>query len=153
MHKLLFVLTAGFLTLLALPATPAVAQASTGTVTVVHGVPDLVVDVYVNGDLTLEDFAPNTVTDPLTLPAGNYDLAGLPVRRSTPPRPSAVRPRFRLAPTPASSPTSTPRAADAFRLRERRVDDRRGPSTSHRQATAAAPAVDVLANGAAASPT
>ena len=47
---------------------------STGTVTVVHGVPGLTVDVYVNGNLTLEDFAPKTVTDPLTLPAGDYEI-------------------------------------------------------------------------------
>lgn len=53
----------------------AAAQSGDGIVTVVHGVPDLTVDVYVNGDLTLEDFAPGTVTDPLTLPAGDYDLA------------------------------------------------------------------------------
>ncbi|MFN8178862.1 MAG: DUF4397 domain-containing protein [bacterium] len=50
----------------------------TGIVTVVHGVPGLVVDVYVNGALTLPSFAPGTVTDPLTLPEGNYDIAILP---------------------------------------------------------------------------
>jgi hypothetical protein len=47
---------------------------TTGTVTVVHGVPGLTVDVYVNGDLTLEGFAPTTVTDPLELPAGDYEI-------------------------------------------------------------------------------
>jgi len=55
-------------------AGPASAQSDEGTVTVVHGVPDLTVDVYVNGDLTLEDFEPGTVTDPLELPAGDYDV-------------------------------------------------------------------------------
>jgi hypothetical protein len=45
-----------------------------GTVTVVHGVPGLTVDVYVNGDLTLESFEPGAITDPLSLPAGNYDI-------------------------------------------------------------------------------
>ena len=45
------------------------ADDDTGTVTVVHGVPGLTVDVYVNGGLTLPDFAPGTITDPLTLPA------------------------------------------------------------------------------------
>ena len=52
----------------------AFAQASDGTVTVVHGVPDLTVDIYVNDALTLEDFEYGTVTDPLTLPAGDYQI-------------------------------------------------------------------------------
>ena len=61
---------------LALAMIPAVAsaQSSDGTVTVVHGVPDLTVDVYVNGGLTLEDFTFGTVTDPLTLPAADYNI-------------------------------------------------------------------------------
>jgi len=61
---------------LALAMIPAVAsaQSSDGTVTVVHGVPDLTVDVYVNGGLTLEDFEFGTVTDPLTLPAADYNI-------------------------------------------------------------------------------
>lgn len=54
-------------------ATPAQA-ADDGTVTVVHGIPGLDVDVYVNGDNTLADFKPGTVTDPLTLPAGDYTI-------------------------------------------------------------------------------
>jgi hypothetical protein len=68
----LFVLLGALLMALA-PAT-AVAQSSEGQVVVVHGVPDLTVDVYVNGDLTLEDFEYGTVAGPLTLPAGTYDL-------------------------------------------------------------------------------
>lgn len=50
------------------------AQAETGTVTVIHGVPGVDVDVYVNDELTLEDFKPETVTDPLQLPAGDYTI-------------------------------------------------------------------------------
>lgn len=63
--------------LLAAFAVPASAQDS-GMVTVVHGVPGLTVDVYVNGDATLEGFEPGTVTDPLELPAGTYDIAVYP---------------------------------------------------------------------------
>mgnify|MGYP000872338432 FL=1 len=67
---LIFALLALFLTTAAWVA----ADDDTGTVTVVHGVPGLTVDVYVNGGLTLPDFAPGTITDPLTLPEGNYDI-------------------------------------------------------------------------------
>jgi hypothetical protein len=50
------------------------AQNGNGTVTVVHGVPGLTVDVYVNGDVTLQNFEPGTITDPLELPAGDYEI-------------------------------------------------------------------------------
>ncbi|MDX1415496.1 MAG: DUF4397 domain-containing protein, partial [Candidatus Promineifilaceae bacterium] len=46
----------------------------TGHVTVVHGVPGLTVDVYVNGNLTLPNFEPGTVTDPIELPVGDYEI-------------------------------------------------------------------------------
>lgn len=71
MRKAIMTLVA--LMIMAVPAT-ALAQSSDGTVTVVHGVPDLTVDVYVNDDLTIEDFEYGTVTDPLTLPAADYDI-------------------------------------------------------------------------------
>lgn len=50
----------------------------TGVVSVVHGVPGLTVDVYVNGALTLPSFEPGTITDPLTLPEGSYDIVIVP---------------------------------------------------------------------------
>ncbi len=56
------------------PASAALADSHEGEVIVVHGVPDLTVDVYVNGDLTLEDFEFGDVAGPLALPAGSYDL-------------------------------------------------------------------------------
>ena len=71
--RLLFV----FLLALALMTTGAVLAKNnndTGTVTVVHGVPGLTVDVYVNGNLTLPNFEPGTVTDPLDLPVGDYEI-------------------------------------------------------------------------------
>ncbi|MDJ0953890.1 MAG: DUF4397 domain-containing protein [Acidimicrobiia bacterium] len=72
MRKMLVLFGAMLLALL--PATGALAQSSEGQVVVVHGIPDLTVDVYVNGDLTLEDFEFGTVAGPLTLPEGTYDL-------------------------------------------------------------------------------
>ncbi len=73
MKKTLLTVSA-FLAVLLL-AIPAGAQSSGGNVTVVHGIPGLTVDVYVNGDLTLEGFAPGDVAGPLSLPAGDYALA------------------------------------------------------------------------------
>lgn len=54
-----------------------VAQAKPGTaiVTVLHGLPGLTADVYVNGKLTLDGFKPMSATSPLELPAGSYDVA------------------------------------------------------------------------------
>lgn len=56
-------------------AGPAQAAESDAKLSVLHGVPGLTVDVWVNGERTLDDFAPGTLAGPLDLPAGNYDLA------------------------------------------------------------------------------
>jgi hypothetical protein len=53
---------------MAIPASAAV------HVSVVHAVPGVTVDVYVNGGLTLANFKPETVTDFLALPEGTYDI-------------------------------------------------------------------------------
>ncbi len=53
---------------------PASAADNDATVTVLHAVPGITVDVYANGDELIPDFKPGTFTDPLTLPAGSYDL-------------------------------------------------------------------------------
>ncbi|GAA3177180.1 DUF4397 domain-containing protein [Blastococcus jejuensis] len=62
---------------LVLVATPASAE-ETATVSVLHAVPDTPVDVYANGERLIDDFQPGTLTDPLQLPAGSYDLAIFP---------------------------------------------------------------------------
>jgi hypothetical protein len=59
---------------LVLLATPAMA-ADTATVSVLHAIPGVPVDVYANGERLIDDFQPGTLTDPLQLPAGSYDLA------------------------------------------------------------------------------
>jgi hypothetical protein len=43
-------------------------------VSILHGIPDATVDVYVDGEELLKDFEPGTLTDPQELPAGTYDL-------------------------------------------------------------------------------
>ena len=55
-------------------AVPA-AAADASMVSVVHGIPGQDVDVYVNGDKTLDNFKPATVAGPLELAAGSYDIA------------------------------------------------------------------------------
>lgn len=54
-------------------ASPASA-ADDAHVSILHGVPGATVDVYANGDALLTDFKPGTLTDPVALPAGDYDL-------------------------------------------------------------------------------
>ena len=72
--KLLSGLGAGLLAT-AVVATPAQAISATSSdVYVVHGIPGLTVDVYVDGTLTLEDFAPGDVAGPLDLPAADYAI-------------------------------------------------------------------------------
>jgi len=48
--------------------------AGTSDVSVLHGVPGLTVDVYANGNKLLSNFKPGTLTDPVALPQGTYDL-------------------------------------------------------------------------------
>lgn len=48
--------------------------AGTGTVSILHAVPGLTVDVYANGQKLLSDFKPGTLTKPQMLPAGSYDI-------------------------------------------------------------------------------
>lgn len=61
---------------LALLAAPAQAQTSdAATLSVLHGVPETPVDVYVDGELTLDDFAPGDLAGPLELPGGTYAVA------------------------------------------------------------------------------
>ena len=64
---------AGLVALVTTPFVPASA-AENATVSVLHGVPGLTVDVYANGEELIPDFEPGTLTDPLSLPAGTYDL-------------------------------------------------------------------------------
>jgi hypothetical protein len=60
---------------LGISSAPAAAAADTSQVSVVHGIPDQPVDVYVNGKKILSSFKPATVAGPLPLAAGTYDVA------------------------------------------------------------------------------
>ena len=67
---------AGSLTLAAtaFAAIPASA-AENAQLSVLHAVPDLTVDVYVDGKRTLNDFKPGSLAGPLNLAGGSYEVA------------------------------------------------------------------------------
>lgn len=65
-----------FFAVMAMTILPAgAALAADGTVNVIHGVPDLTVDIYVNGDLTFEGVDFGDVVSGVVLPEGDYDIA------------------------------------------------------------------------------
>jgi hypothetical protein len=59
----------------ALAAPAAAAADDPAMLSVLHGVPDTTVDVWVDGELTLDDFEPGDLAGPLELPAGTYSVA------------------------------------------------------------------------------
>lgn len=133
-------------------AAPASAAGSDAQVSVFHGVPDLPVDVYANGDVLLEDFQPGTITDPLTLPAGSYDLqvfaAGADPEaddaaiEATAEVPAGANVTVAAHLSEDGTPTLTPFVNDVSEVAA-------GEARFTARHTAAAPAVDIRANGAA----
>ncbi len=127
------------------------AQAETGTVTVIHGVPGVDVDVYVNDELTLEDFKPETVTDPLELPAGDYtiDIRAAGADASEAP----IITGSTTLPAGANATLIAHLAADGTPTLGVFVNDTAETASGQGRLvvrhTAAAPAVDVLAGGEA----
>ena len=123
---------------------------------VIHGIPDTDVDVYVNDELTLETFTYETVTDPLSLPPGDYALAVRPADADPRPRVRSSRPTATLAAganvtviahlSEGGDPTLTAFVNDVSTTAA-------GQGRLVVRHTAAAPAVDVLAGGSPCSPT
>ena len=105
---------AGLLALagLALAATPASAATSTARLSVLHAVPGLVVDVWVNGERTLDDFDPGELAGPLDLAAGTYTVAITASDAADADAPRSAPSTSRSLPAPATRPsrTSTPPA-------------------------------------------
>ncbi|HEX6230626.1 MAG TPA: DUF4397 domain-containing protein [Actinomycetota bacterium] len=134
---------------LAGPASAATDGPNDGTVTVVHAVPGLTVDVYLNDGLALPAFEPGTITAPIELPAADYtvDLRAAGADASSDPALSAT---IRLA---AGSNVSWVAHLDAagdptlsaFKNKARPVAKGAARLTV-RHAAAAGP-VDVFANG------
>jgi hypothetical protein len=131
-------------------APSAAAAADTSQVSILHGVPGLTVDVYANGDEILSDFTPGTLTDPLSLPAGDYDLAVFPAGQPSSGTP-AIRADDVAVPGGANvtvaahldatgKPALTPFVNDTSKLPA-------GKARLTVRHVAAAPAVDVRAGG------
>ena len=138
--------------LVLLLVSPAAAQEGAASVSVVHGIPDTPVDVYVNDELTLEGFEPGDVAGPLSLPAGTYQFdiraAGAaaeddPVISASAPITAGANASLVAHLTEAGEPTLTPFANNPGGL----ADGQGRVTVRH---TAAAPAVDILVGGQAA---
>ncbi|MBC7678191.1 MAG: DUF4397 domain-containing protein [Pseudorhodobacter sp.] len=130
-----------------------VAQAATGTalVTVVHGIPNTPVDVYVDGAKALSTFTFGTVTGPISLPAGPHAIAvraagaaasSAPILKATASlmagENATIVANLTADGKPALTPFENPTAAVPSGMARIVV-----------RHTAAAPAVDVLAGGTA----
>lgn len=132
-------------------AAPASASTGEATVSVLHGVPGLTVDVYANGEVLLPDFTPGTLTDPLQLPAGEYDLAVYEAGAD----PDAADPAFQAddvaVPGGANVTVVAHLSADGTPVLTPFVNDvstlAAGEGRLTVRHTAAAPAVDVRAGG------
>ncbi|MGL4257159.1 MAG: DUF4397 domain-containing protein, partial [Microbacterium sp.] len=73
--KILAAVAAGAVAALGAVAPAQADTSATAVLSVLHGIPDTPVDVYVNGELTLDDFAPGDLAGPLDLAAGTYSVA------------------------------------------------------------------------------
>jgi hypothetical protein len=74
--RMLALAGAGALMLAATASVTTPAHAATDAkLSVLHAVPGLTVDVYVDGKRTLDNFTPGTLAGPLNLPAGTYEVA------------------------------------------------------------------------------
>jgi hypothetical protein len=127
----------------------ATADDTTSDVTVVHGIPGVTVDVYVNDDLTLEDFEPGDIAGPLALPAGDYDIAIRPA--GAPDDSDPVLAGTASVPGGANISLVAHRAADDSLALTPFVNDlgavRAGEGRLVVRHTAGAPGVDVRAGG------
>jgi Domain of unknown function (DUF4397) len=117
---------------------------------VVHGIPGLPVDIYVNGALTLDDFQPETVAGPLDLPAGSYAIAitaadaadaSAPLLSATADLAAGNSYSLVAHLDAGGTPTITPYANDISTISA-------GQTRLVVRHDAAAPAVDIRANGA-----
>lgn len=148
---LVMALTGAALLLTAFFGTNAPAQAAgTASVSVVHGIPNTPVNVFVNGKSTLPNFKPGTVAGPLNLPAGTYKVTvfaasdtkgtGTPVITASATVEAGKNYSLVAHLTADGKPTITPYVNDTSPVAA-------GKARIIVRHDAAAPAVDVRANG------
>lgn len=141
-----FALAAGF-------AAPASAiSATTADLYVFHGIPDTPVDVWVNGEVAVPDFQPGTFAGPLDLPAGDYEV--ILTAPDAPITDVALGPVTLTLEANKSYTAAAYLDADGMGTAKLFTNDvastNAGEGRLTVRHTAAAPAVDILANGAAA---
>lgn len=129
---------------------PAANAADTASVSVVHGIPGTPVNVFVNGKDTLPNFKPGTVAGPLQLPAGDYEVkiypaadtagTGTPVITASATLSAGQNVSLVAHLTADGKPTLTPFVNDTSQIEA-------GQARLVVRHTAAAPAVDVRADG------
>jgi hypothetical protein len=134
----------------ALAAGSPASAAGTASVSVVHGIPKTPVNVFVNGKSTLQNFTPGTVAGPLDLPAGSYRVTvfaasntngtGTPVISATASVEAGKNYSLVAHLTADGKPTLTPYVNDVSPVGA-------GKARLVVRHDAAAPAVDVRANG------
>ncbi|MEP6853397.1 MAG: DUF4397 domain-containing protein [bacterium] len=151
MKRLVAVLVAGAVAVLGLLAFGAPAQAAdTASVSVVHGIPKTPVNVFVNGKSTLSNFKPGSVAGPLQLAPGTYKVTifaasntkgtGTPVISGSATVEAGQNYSLVANLTAAGKPTLTAFVNDTSTMAA-------GMGRIIVRHTAAAPAVDVRANG------
>ncbi len=142
--------TAGLIALTTTTFVPANA-ADTATVSVLHAVPGLTVDVYANGEELIPDFKPGTLTDPLSLPAGTYDLQVFADGDSPGNGKPAIEANGVEVPAGANATVVAHLDADGAPMLSLFANDTSATAAGEARLTvrhtAAAPAVDVRANG------
>ncbi|KGN31506.1 hypothetical protein N802_03825 [Knoellia sinensis KCTC 19936] len=144
-HLAIVAISAGLATGFAAPA-----MAADATVTIFHGVPGATVDVYANGNAILEDFEPGTITDPLTLPEGSYDLK-VTAAGAGPDGAAVIEANDVAVPGGANVTVAAHLNASGTPVLTPFVNDtaptKAGQARITARHTAAAPAVDIRANG------
>lgn len=151
-NKIFTGIAAGFIAAVGVAAPAQAISPTTADLYLLHGVPGLTVDVWVNGEVLIEDFAPETLTDALDLAAGDYEVV---ITAADDPITSpAIGPVTLTLAANMSYTAVAHLAADGSPTATMFTNDLAtipaGQGKLTVRHTAAAPAVDILADGAAA---